>query len=270
MFKTYRVSGVEGVPDYEVRKYSDKQNKTLLIIPVLNEGQRIKQQLEEMNKEAFSVDLIIADGGSADGLREFIETKKLNVVAFLEKHGDGQLSSQLRMGFHYSLSEGYESVITMDGNKKDDSAGVRNILDSLNKGIDFVQGSRFIKGGEAVNTPLLRYFAIRLIHAPLTSLGARYWFTDTTNGFRGFSKKFISHAEVDIFREIFKSYELLAYLPIRAKQIGMKVCEVPVARRYPRGVKTPTKIHGFSSQLNLLKILLRAVRGKYAPKKSES
>ena len=70
-----------------------------------------------------------------------------------------------------------------------------------------------------------------------------------------------------MFRDIFAGYELLAYLSVRTSQIGLKVCEIPVRREYPAGEKTPTKISGFRGNLELLKILLRNLAGKYRPGK---
>jgi len=259
------IKGIQGVPDYEIKLYGEKRHKIALIIPVLNEGSRITTQLAAMRNLHLKVDLIIADGGSKDGLQEIIEIGDFKVHAFLTKKGSGQLSAQLRMGFHYCLSEQYQAVITMDGNNKDDATGLNEIMKALEAGSDFVQGSRFIAGGKAVNTPILRYLAIRFLHAPITSLAARFCYTDTTNGFRGHSARLLQNPEIQIFRDIFTSYELLAYIPIRSKQVGLNVIEVPVTRRYPIGLKTPTKIHGIRSQLKLLQILLACAIGKYNP-----
>ena len=63
-----------------------------------------------------------------------------------------------------------------------------------------------------------------------------------------------------------KNYELLAYLSVRAAQLGMKVCEVPVTRAYPREGKTPTKISFFKGNSELMKILLKNLFGAYRPK----
>ena len=60
-------------------------------------------------------------------------------------------------------------------------------------------------------------------------------------------------------------YELLAYLSIRATQLGLKACEVPVTRAYPATGKTPTKISGFKGNSDLMKVLLNALAGKYNP-----
>ncbi|MEQ2855579.1 MULTISPECIES: hypothetical protein [Clostridium] len=62
------------------------------------------------------------------------------------------------------------------------------------------------------------------------------------------------------------TYELLAYLSVRATQIGMKACEIPVARVYPKTGKTPTKISFFKGNSELMKILLKNACGAYNPK----
>jgi len=259
------IQDIEGVPDYEARTYREKQNTTALLIPILNEGTKILLQLAMLNLDELKVDVIIADGGSSDHTKENIERSNIDIHTFWTKRGKGDLSAQLRMGFHYCLTKHYESVITMDGNNKDDPSGIASIMFALTSGVDFVQGSRFIQGGQAINTPLSRYLAIRFIHSPLTSIGARRFYTDTTNGFRGHSAKLLQHPQVEIFREIFDTYELLAYLPIRSHQVGLRVCEVPVIRRYPKGGVTPTKIHGITAQYRLLRILLSAVIGRFNP-----
>lgn len=53
---------------------------------------------------------------------------------------------------------------------------------------------------------------------------------------------------------------------VRATQLGLKACEVPVERAYPKAEPTPTKIKGFRGNSNLLKILFAALAGRYAPK----
>ncbi len=63
-----------------------------------------------------------------------------------------------------------------------------SLSQKLQEGYDLVQGSRFIRGGHAINTPPVRYAAVRLIHAPVISLAAGQWFTDTTNAYRAYSR----------------------------------------------------------------------------------
>ena len=138
-------------------------------------------------------------------------------------------------------------------------------IEKLREGYDLVQGSRFIKGGKAINTPFIRYASVRLIHAPIISLTARHLFTDTTNAYRAYSRKYLEDPRVQPLRDVFMTYELLAYLSVRATQIGLRACEIPVCRAYPKTGKTPTKISFFKGNSELMKILLLNAAGKYAP-----
>lgn len=104
-------------------------------------------------------------------------------------HGPGGQSAQLRLAFAYAMRQGYEGVVQVDGNNKDGVEAIPGFLDALDTGADYVQGNRFGPGGEQVNTPLVRLLAIRAIHAPLVSLAAGRRLSDTTNGFRAYSRR---------------------------------------------------------------------------------
>lgn len=254
-----------GVPAYFASIFRPPEHKHALIIPTINEDDRILQQLKCIHEANYPVDVYIADGGSTDGSTEPERLNKLGVTAILVKNGPGKLSAQLRMAFHHLLTLPYEGFITMDGNGKDDVEGIPRILKALEEGFDFVQGSRFVSGGLAEHTPLPRLLGIRLVHAPVTTLAARRHYTDTTNGFRGHSPRLLSDPKISVFRDIFNTYELLAYLPIRAARLGYRTCEVPVARRYAASTKTPTKIRGITGNFDLLRILANASMKRYDP-----
>lgn len=262
-----KYSGVGGVPDFEVQEFFPKRSRYCLLIPVFNEHGKLEPELERAKRFGIDelVDIFILDGGSNDGCTEEKTLQKEGVSTLLVKTGAGKQGAQLRMGFYYALERGYDGVITVDGNNKDSVESVPLFIERLEEGYDFVQGSRYIAGGKAENTPFYRYIAVKWIHAPLVSKAAGEKFTDTTNAFRGYSKRYLKHPDVQIFREIFSGYELLAYLSIRAAQLDLKTTEVPVERRYPKAGKTPTKISPVKGSANLLGILLKAVHGRYNP-----
>ena len=254
------------VPNGEIHVLRERSGRYCVVIPVINEGDRILGQLRTLRDHGFDLDVVVADGGSTDGSTEPEVLRELGVRALLVKRDAGKLSAQLRMGFAFALREGYDGVITVDGNGKDDVAALPRMVAALDAGADFVQGSRFIPGGQAINTPRERYLAIKLLHAPVTSLAARRRYTDTTNGFRAHSRTLLVDPRVAPMREVFDTYELLAYLPIRAARLGYTCTEVPVTRAYPAAGAIPTKIHGRRGQLDLVQILGRAAFGRYNPR----
>ena len=251
------------VPEYTVHEFTERRTKYCVCVPVINEGEKIKKQLQAMLEYSDIADILILDGGSTDNSLNHEFLKKMNVSALLTKKGPGKLSAQLRMGFAYSLLRGYEGVITVDGNNKDSVVNIVDFVRELEQGTDFVQGSRYVPGGKEFNTPLIRKIAIKLIHAPVISLLARFRYTDTTNGFRAHSKRFLADERLNPFRDEFATYELLAYLSVKAPRLGFSTKEIPVTRSYPSSGKVPTKISPLKGNLLLLKILLYLALGKY-------
>lgn len=238
-----------------------------LCVPVINEGARLHAQLARMRAVAETVDVVIADGGSTDGSVDPDTLRDFGVRAIIATHGSGGLSTQLRHAFSYALDAGYEGVATMDGNNKDDPDAVPLMLRALDFGFDHVQGSRFISGGRAVNTPWVRAAAIRLVHAPAISLAAGRRYTDSTNGCRAYSRRLLLDHRVAPLRPIFQRYELPYYLAVRAAQLGYRVIEVPVTRRYPAG-RVPTKIRPLVGHVGILAALWAVWRRRYDPPES--
>ncbi len=266
-YLTTTLQNINGVPDYTMQAFAPKTANACLLIPIINEGARIIAELATAQAHGIDalVDIILCDGGSTDGSMEPDRLASLGVNTLLTKTGAGKQGAQLRMGFYHAMEAGYEQIVTIDGNNKDSIEDVPLFLAKLTEGYDLIQGSRFVKGGVAENTPLVRFLAVRLIHAPVISLAARQWFTDTTNAYRGYSCKYLTHPEVQPLRDVFMGYELLAYLSVRATQLGLKGCEVPVRRSYPKTGKTPTKIHGMKGNNDLLRCLFGACLGKFNP-----
>ena len=254
------------IPDFRIDFWNGKNCNYCIVIPVINEGDRISnflKRLKQINVKS-EADIVIVDGGSNDKSLGLAKLQSLGVCGLLTKISRGRLSSQLRVGYSFALIMGYDGIITIDGNNKDDPCAIFNFISLLQRGYDFVQASRFIHGGYHRNTPLIRYLAIRLIHAPLLSLFAGFHWTDTTQGFRAYSRRCLLDQRIKPFRSIFLNYELLSYFNYRVPIIGLKCIECPSTRLYPKG-KTPTKINTFKANLMLIKTLIFTCLGKFNP-----
>lgn len=254
------------VPSFEVRKWLGKRHPWCVIIPVINEGSRIQRLLSRMHALNIQdmADIIIVDGGSTDGSLSDDVLSETGVRGLLVKTAPGKLSAQLRCAYYFSIENEYEGIVTIDGNDKDDPEAIPRFIDELKLGADFVQGSRYVLGGVAENTPKSRDLAIRLIHAPVLSYFSGFRWTDTTQGFRAYSSRVLTDPRVAPFRDLFMTYELLAYMSYRVPRLGYRCVELPTVRRYPKG-EVPTKIGGMRGNLLVLKVLWCACLGMYNP-----
>lgn len=250
-------------PAYRVDWQRPRGHRLAICVFVINEGENVRKQLRAMKAYGSSVDLIIADGGSTDRSLDTDLMQEVEARALLVKTGPGKLSAQMRMALDYCMAENYEGVIVIDGNGKDGLEAIPAFVAALEAGWDHVQGSRYIAGGHHENTPLSRHLAVRILHAPLISLAAGFHYTDTTNGFRAYSRRLLLDPAIDIFRPCFDRYQLHYYLAIEAAKRGFRVKEIPVSRVYPASGKPPTKIKGISGLCAVLRQLFDTCRGRY-------
>lgn len=253
--------------DFEIRSHAEKTSSTAVVIPVINEGERLRALLDRMRADGIfdNFDVIITDGGSNDGSTNFDRLGDAGVNTVIVKKIEGKLGTQLQGAYKFCLERGYEAIVTIDGNNKDNPRAIYKISEKLGEGFDFVQASRFVQGGVHKNTPLSRLLAIRLIHSPWLSIASGFRWTDTTQGFRGYSTNLISSSKLNVFNPKLQDYTFLFFMSYAAPKLGFRCVEVPSERIYPKDGPVPTKIHGLSGNLKVLSSLVRVCLGGYGP-----
>lgn len=251
------------VPRHNVAVLRPRTTRFAVIAPVWNEGPRFERQVQAMMPYTSICDIVVADAPSTDESTALPKLRAGNVHALVSLTEPGGLSASLRAAIAYALTAGFDGVILIDGNGKDDPEGLVRFVEQLEAGADYAQGSRFMPGGRAVNTPTSRLLLIRLFHAPVFSLLCGRWFTDTTIGFRAFSRRFLLDPRVRPFRSAFEHYEIYFYLAWAACRHGFRVTDVPVTRSYPASGPVPTKITLFRGNWRMLKPLLMILLRRY-------
>ncbi|UUZ52761.1 glycosyltransferase family 2 protein [Massilia sp. H-1] len=182
-------------------------------------------------------DIIVVDGGSTDGSLEPAWLQRHGVRTLLLKTAPGKLSAQLRAARTRSRSTratrawSPSTATTRMTRKRSAASSMRWARATTSSR----PRASLLWHGQAKNTPVSRDLAIRLIHAPLLSLFSGFRWTDTTQGFRAYSRKMLSDPRVAPFREVFASYELLAYLSLRVPQLGFRCIELLSHPHLPRG-----------------------------------
>ena len=224
------------VPDYEVNLCSERRHRYVVYIFAFNERPLLTKLLDQFPPpQARNFDLMLGDDGSTDGTAAPDMVAKYGIRGVTRLKRNSGLSQNIKAALDWLPGENYDGVILMNGNNRDGPDAIHNFIRKLDEGYGYVQGSRFAPGGRHVNTPWIRFFAIRLVHAPLFSLASLKWMTDTTNGYRAFSMAFLKDSRVDAFQPGFVKYEIEQYLGWKAIRLGYKTTEIGVSRVYPVG-----------------------------------
>ena len=256
------------IPKYDKYVFFEKKNKYVLLIPVINEGDRFISQMNKMKEgNIFNIcDVYICDGGSTDGSTNIDFIKEYGcrglIINISNKKGQGV---QLKQGFYEAMKDGYNGAIMVDGNDKDNvHESLPLFVEKLEESYDVIQATRFSLGGYHENTPIGRFIGIRLIASPLISLNSHFHYDDVCNGYKGFSRNYILDKRMDWFRDEFNTYEYCYYPLVHVKKLGYKACQVPTTRVYPKN-EIPSKIKGFSSNFKLLKEIFNLAYSKTRP-----
>jgi dolichol-phosphate mannosyltransferase len=233
-----------------------------LVINVYNEGGNLHKFLKLIpNKKTYGV--IIADSPSDDGSTSLDKLLNFNVDILLSMKSRSDHSKTLLSVTDYLVKTNFKGMIIVDGNGKDYPSFTDDFIKKLEEGYDYIQGSRFLKKGMSINTPLSRTFLIRYVHAPLMTLACRKQLTDTTNGFRAISSKFIKSNYNFILNQNLQFYEFYFYTCFLASRRKYKIIEIPVKREYQVG-KLVSKINSFKLYWSMLKPpLFQALGIKY-------
>jgi len=223
--------------------------KVLIATFAFNEGQKIQTTVERI-VAASPHDVLVMDDGSTDGSIEPLRKFNAKIVSNPRNEGIG---SAMKAAFQLALDGGYDVMVIMAGNNKDDPNEIPRLLAPLLENrADFVQGSRYLKGGAHGQMPVYRRLATRL-HPLLFSIAARKWVTESTNGFRAFRTSLLRDPRIDWRQPWLDKYELEPYLLYKTITLGYRHDEVPVTKIYPPRKLGYTKMKPFSGWWSILR-----------------
>ena len=213
--------------------------KYLVGISAYNEGQKIHRTIQKFNDYAL-YDVLVLDDGSTDGSLLGIDKKfPIGLIVNLKNRGAGYTTRQT---IEHAKAEGYETIIFVSGNDKDDPRDIIKLIAAIEDGYDFVQGSRYLKGGGFGKMPFYRRVATQQVHPFLFSLLTGKRVSDSTNGFRAVCMTVFGDSRINLNQQWLDRYELEPYLFYKAVTLGYKIKEVPVTKIYPSRKEGYTKM----------------------------
>lgn len=234
--------------------------KCLLIVPVFNEGIKLKSVCERVsqflnnNPSSLTEAMIIDDGSTEDDARILAEKHRFHYLRNETRKGVGY---SIRKAYYYGLESNFEILATMAGNNKDNPDELLRLLNPIrNNQADFVQGSRYLSGGNYGNMPGYRFFSTRFLHPGLFSLISGKKITDSTNGFRAVSKRVFQDSRLNLNQEWLDQYELEPYLFYKSIKLGYRVSEVAVTKIYPEKKLGYSKMKPFIGWWSILRPII--------------
>jgi dolichol-phosphate mannosyltransferase len=226
-----------------------------VIIPALNEAGKIGRVMDKFPADP-RFEAIVVDDGSDDGTGD---EARAHGAAMVIRHERRQgVGAAIRDGWKEALRRDRPYVALLSGDDQHEPAELVPALDALQRtGADYVQGSRWMRGGRVEGPTGGRGFGTRLYSLVFSVLVLRR-ITDATNGFRIVSTKILRDPAVNLNQDWLTSYDLEPYVLYKAIRRGYRVVEVPCTVRYhPR--EGHTKMRGIRDWWRLFRpaILLR-------------
>jgi dolichol-phosphate mannosyltransferase len=208
--------------------------RSIAIIPVFREVGKIGTVIERFTLESVDEVCLVVDDPDEQILREIDESRRRTKVpiTIIENPARNGIGFAIKEGYRYALSHGFDLIVVMAGNGKDDPREISRLTEPITKkGFVYVQGSRFLPGGRGEKTPFLRRIFTRLFPFVWTFLtGVRC--TEVTNGFRAYRASILEDPEINIWQDWLNGYELEYYLHYKVLTLGYRFTERPVSKIY--------------------------------------
>ena len=193
-----------------------------VVIPTLNEERCIAWVLERLPELVGEV--IVVDGRSTDRTVEIARSVRPDVKVVLETTpGKG---AALRAGFAAATGD---YIVMLDADGSMNPREIERFVTALQDGLEFVKGSRFVRGGGTSDMSLIR----KVGNGALRTAVNRLYHTDLSDlcyGYMAFRRDLLSHLRLRS-----DGFEIETEMTVRAVTTSLRIGEVAsyeAARRY--------------------------------------
>jgi len=201
---------------------------TIIALPAYNEKKEIGVIISQIKK--YDLDILVIDDGSTDGTQEQLsKIENINTIVHEKNLGYGQTIID---AFKYGISNGYDSIITMDCDGQHIPDEVQIFLTQISN-YDIVSGSRYLIQTNKLDPqiPPDRY-AINMEINQILSETIKLNLTDSFCGFKAYKTKAIKKMKLTE-----KGYGMPLQLWMQAWKLGLSIKEIPVELIYNNAEK---------------------------------
>jgi len=203
-----------------------------VVIPARDEALCVEETVEHLHLELrlhkIPHEIVIVDDGSTDATWDTINNIGERVPELRPVRNEG------RNGYGRAVQCGLDAaagdaVVILMADGSDDYRDVVHYWNTLNQGFDCVFGSRFIKGGAAVDYPLMKYVLNRSANLIIRVL-FNIALNDTTNAFKAYRREVIEGCRPLLAPH----FNLTVELPLKAIVRGYSWTVIPIQWRNRR------------------------------------
>ena len=230
-----------------------------MIIPAYNEEKNIENTVKKIinyrKKSKNQIDYVVINDGSKDNTKKVCEKNKFNVVNLINNLGIG---GGVQTGYKYAYEHDYDVAIQFDGDGQHDENYIECLVDEIEKGNDFVIGSRFISDLSKFKSSGTRRVGIKILSF-LINICTGHKIYDPTSGFRAANKKII-----EIFKDNYPTEYPEPESSVHIIKRGFKVKEVPVEmheRQFGTSSINPIKSVYYMFSVSLSILIASILRG---------
>lgn len=156
--------------------------KTLVIIPSFNESNNLVSLIKDI--KTYKYDYVIINDNSTDNTEELASKNKYKILNLPINLG---IAGVTRVGFMYAFEHGYDCVVCVDGDGQHPPKYIHKLIKEVEKGNDYVIGSRFIDKDKPVTLRMLGSNILSL----LIKIKTGNTIKDSTSGMRAVGKNVI-------------------------------------------------------------------------------
>jgi len=217
-----------------------------VVIPARDEQDCIAAMIESLERELQAArvphEVVVVDDGSTDRTWEQLENLRGRFPALAPVKNTGAHGFGRAVACGLDRARG-DAMVIMMADESDDPRDVVRYWEELNKGVDCVFGSRFMKGGRVIDYPLIKLFLNRLANLFLKVL-FRVRLNDTTNAFKAYRK-----VAIDGCRPLIAPhFNLTIELPLKSIVRGYSWTMIPISWRNRRTGIAKLKIREMGSR----------------------
>lgn len=217
-----------------------------IVIPARDEEGCIESTVShlhlELKLQEVPHEIVVVDDGSSDQTWTILKEVSKKIPELSPVRNDDL------HGFGYAIRKGFEvmqgdAVVVMMADESDDSRDVVRYWQELNKGVDCVFGSRFIRGGGVIDYPYVKYVLNRLANLFISVLFA-VRLNDTTNAFKAYRRSVIDGCGPFLSPH----FNLTVEIPLKAIVRGYTWKVIPITWRNRRSGVAKLKIKEMGSR----------------------